>query len=73
MTEDYRHPEILDTDPYGMDKVIYSIHPFLPFWGGKALRQLAVVRPIAVNCSKQSILTTAANSSLPLVPSPLQS
>ena len=28
----YRHPEILDTDPYGIDKVIYSIHPFLPLW-----------------------------------------
>jgi len=34
-TEDYRHPEILDTDPYGIDKVIYSIHPFLPLWQKK--------------------------------------
>jgi len=31
----YRHPEILDTDEYGRDKVIYEIHPFLPFWGKK--------------------------------------
>ena len=35
MTEHYRHPEILDTDPYGLDKVIYSVHPFLPLWGRK--------------------------------------
>ena len=34
-TEDYRHPEILDTDPHGLDKVIYSIHPFLPLWQKK--------------------------------------
>lgn len=41
----YRHPEILDTDPYGGDRVIYSIHPFLPLWGPKPhgkKRQLAV-------------------------------
>lgn len=31
----YLHPEILDTDPYGLDKVIYSIHPFLPLWQKK--------------------------------------
>ena len=31
----YRHPEILDTDPFGRDKVIYSIHPFLPLWQKK--------------------------------------
>ena len=37
MTEDYRHPEILDTDPHGIDKVIYSIHPFLPLWRDKKL------------------------------------
>ena len=35
MTEYYRRPEILDTDPYGIDRVIYSIHPFLPLWGKK--------------------------------------
>ncbi len=35
MNEDYRHPEILDTDPHGLDKVIYSIHPFLPLWQKK--------------------------------------
>ena len=35
MTEYYRRPEILDTDPYGIDKVIYSIHPFLPLWEKK--------------------------------------
>jgi len=31
----YRRPEILDTDPYGRDKVIYSVHPFLPLWQKK--------------------------------------
>ncbi|MFH0847183.1 MAG: hypothetical protein V1894_03895 [Chloroflexota bacterium] len=31
----YRHPEILDTDPHGIDKVVYSIHPFLPLWQKK--------------------------------------
>ena len=31
----YRHPEILDTDLYGIDKVIYSIHPFLHLWQKK--------------------------------------
>lgn len=31
----YRRPEILDTDPYGIDKVIYSIHPFLKLWEKK--------------------------------------
>lgn len=31
----YRRPEILDSDPYGLDKVIYSIHPFLPLWQDK--------------------------------------
>jgi len=31
----YRHPDILDTDPHGMDKVIYGIHPFLPLWQKK--------------------------------------
>jgi len=31
----YRHPEILDTDPYGGDRVIYNIHPFLPLWENK--------------------------------------
>jgi len=31
----YRHPEILDTDPHGIDKVIYSIHPFIPLWQKK--------------------------------------
>ena len=28
----YRRPEILDTDPYGADRVIYGIHPFLHLW-----------------------------------------
>lgn len=28
----YRHPELLDKDLHGLDKVIYSIHPFLPLW-----------------------------------------
>ncbi len=35
MTPDYSHHEILDTDPHGIDKVVYSIHPFLPLWQKK--------------------------------------
>jgi len=35
LTEYYRHPEILDTDRFGLDKVIYSVHPFLPLWQTK--------------------------------------
>lgn len=31
----YRRPEILDTDPFGLDKVIYGIHPFLHLWQDK--------------------------------------
>lgn len=31
----YRHPEILDTDPDGLDKTIYGVHPFLPLWDKK--------------------------------------
>lgn len=33
----YRRPEILDSDPYGLDKLIYGIHPFLPLWRDKTL------------------------------------
>jgi hypothetical protein len=35
MVGHYRRPEILDTDPHGLDKVIYSIHPFLNLWQKK--------------------------------------
>ena len=35
MVSQYRRPEILDSDPYGLDKIIYSIHPFLPLWSPK--------------------------------------
>ncbi len=31
----YNRPEILDSDPYGIFKVVYSVHPFLPLWGQK--------------------------------------
>ena len=31
----YTRPEILDTDPYGIFRVIYSVHPFLPLWENK--------------------------------------
>ena len=33
----YRRPEILDSDPYGLDKLIYGIHPFLPLWRDEKL------------------------------------
>ena len=29
------NPEILDDDPYYADKIVYSMHPFLPFWRKK--------------------------------------
>ena len=35
MTEHYRRPEIIYTEPYGIDKVIYGIHPFLHLWSKK--------------------------------------
>jgi len=31
----YTRPEILDSDPYGIFKVVYSVHPFLPLWEKK--------------------------------------
>ena len=42
MTEDYRHPEILDTDLFGLDKVVYSVHPFLPLWQKKVQQVVGV-------------------------------
>lgn len=33
----YRHPEILDTELYGRDKLIYGIHPFLHLWESNRL------------------------------------
>jgi len=35
MIERYRRPEILDDDPYYADKIVYSMHPFLPLWRKK--------------------------------------
>jgi integrase len=32
MAARYQRPEILFTDPYGIDKLIYEIHPFLHLW-----------------------------------------
>lgn len=32
MIERYRRSEILDDDPFYADKVVYSVHPFLPLW-----------------------------------------
>lgn len=28
----YAHPEILSSDPFYIDRLIYPVHPFLPFW-----------------------------------------
>lgn len=28
----YAHPEIMSSDPLAIDKLVLSIHPFLPFW-----------------------------------------
>jgi len=40
----YRRPEILDSDPYGLDKLIYGIHPFLPLWREKELAKTSTER-----------------------------
>lgn len=41
----YRRPEILDSDPYGLDKIVFSIHPFLPLWRDKVLTQPSTKPP----------------------------
>jgi len=28
----YAHPEILSSDPFATDRLIYPVHPFLPWW-----------------------------------------
>ena len=28
----YAHPEVLSSDPFATDRLIYPIHPFLPWW-----------------------------------------
>ena len=35
MIEHYRRPEILHSDPYYADRIVYAIHPFLPLWQKK--------------------------------------
>lgn len=35
MIDHYRRSEILEDDPYYADKIVYSRHPFLPFWQKK--------------------------------------
>jgi len=35
MTEYYRRPELVYKDPSDIDRIIYSIHPFLPLWEKK--------------------------------------
>ncbi len=42
MVSFYRHPEVLDTDPYGGDRLIYGVHPFLSLWPKKRLPKPAV-------------------------------
>lgn len=32
MIERYRRPEVLHSDPYYADKIVYANHPFLPLW-----------------------------------------
>lgn len=31
----YHHPEILDSDPFGLDRICFSVHPFLPSYRNK--------------------------------------
>ena len=40
----YRRPEILDSDPYGLDKIIYGIHPFLPLWKDEESTKPSAIR-----------------------------
>jgi len=40
----YRRPEILDSDPYGTDKVIFGIHPFLPLWKDEVVKESSTKR-----------------------------
>lgn len=35
MMADYSRPEILDSDPYAIFRLVYSVHPFLPLWQKK--------------------------------------
>jgi len=28
----YAHPEVLSTDPFYVDRLIYTVHPFLSLW-----------------------------------------
>lgn len=28
----YAHPEVLSSDPFAVDRLVYPVHPFLPFW-----------------------------------------
>lgn len=44
MAAHYQRPEILYTDQYGIDKVIYSVHPFLKDWEKKELTKPSTQR-----------------------------
>lgn len=41
----YSHPEVMSSDPYYVDRLIYPIHPFLKLWAGELP---AALRPGAV-------------------------
>ena len=32
----YAHPEILSSDPFATDRLVYPVHPFLPWWAEAA-------------------------------------
>lgn len=44
MAARYQRPEILYTDQFGVDKVIYSVHPFLRDWESRELTKLSTKR-----------------------------
>lgn len=31
----YAHPEVLSSDPFAVDRLVYPVHPFLPLWAEK--------------------------------------
>ena len=37
----YAHPEILSSDPFATDRLIYPVHPFLPFWEEATMKNKA--------------------------------
>ena len=37
----YAHPEVVSSDPFAIDRLIYPVHPFLALWGDSATKKKA--------------------------------